>query len=110
MNTFMQSTPNTMTPPVLPQSKRPGSERSTPVTAAPTPNYFGNARARGPVGEAGVNRGMASELPMNLSGAMSGMSLNGGGNMGMGQFHPVHRTSTATTTRDYFCASASFFV
>jgi len=107
---FMQSTPNTMTlnnrqlsgtPPAsiaLPQSK-PGSQRSTPVPAASTPNYFGNAGPRGPVGGMGVNRGMSSGLPMsginvggapsaiNLSGAMSGMSLNGGGYMGMSQ-HP----------------------
>jgi ADP-ribosylation factor-binding protein GGA len=107
--TFMQSTPNTMTPHnrqlsgtppasiALPQSK-PGSQRSTPVpAAAPTPNYFGNAGPRGPVGGMGVNRGMGGGLPMsginvgggamNLSGSMSGMSLNGGGgggNMGMG--------------------------
>ena len=115
MNTFMQSTPNSMTPHrqlsgtppasiALPQSK-PGSQRSTPVPAAATPNYFGNVGARGPVGSMGVNRGMGSGLPMsmpginaggapsamNLSGAMSGMSLNGGGNMmGMGpnMFHP----------------------
>jgi ADP-ribosylation factor-binding protein GGA len=114
MNTFMQSTPNSMvphrqlsgTPPAsiaLPQSK-PGSQRSTPVPAAATPNYFGNVGARGPVGGMGMNRGMGSGLPMsmpginaggapsamNLSGAMSGMSLNGGGNKGMGSvmFHP----------------------
>ena len=113
--TFMQSTPpNTKTPHnrqlsgtppasiALPQSK-PGSQRSTPVpAAAPTPNYFGNTGPRGPVGGMGVNRGMSSGLPfsginvggsgaMNLSGSMSGMSLNGGGggggNMGMG-LHP----------------------
>ena len=106
MNTFIQSTPNSMTahnrqlsgtPPAsiaLPQSK-PGSQRSTPVPAAPTPNYFGNAGPRGPVGGMGVNRGMGSGLSMpsintggapsamNLSGAMSGMSLNGGGNLGI---------------------------
>ena len=114
LNTFMQSTTNPMiphrqisgTPPAsiaLPQSK-PGSQRSTPVPAASTPNYFGNAGARGPVGSMGVNRGMGSGLPMfmpginagsapsamNLSGAVSGMGLNGGGNMGMGpvMFHP----------------------
>jgi len=109
--TFMQSsTSNTMvphnrqlsgTPPAsiaLPQSK-PGSQRSTPVpTVVPTPNYFGNAGPRGPVGGMGVNRGMGSGLPMsginvggvpsamNLSGVMSGMSLNGGG--GIGPPHP----------------------
>lgn len=129
MNTFMQSTPNSMTshnrqlsgtPPAsiaLPQSK-PGSQRSTPVPAAPTPNYFGNAGARGPVGGMGVNRGIGSGLPMsginaggappamNLSGAMSGMNLNGGGNMGgMGSvmFHPQstvpqQQPQQATTT------------
>jgi hypothetical protein len=76
------------------------------VSAASTPTYFGNVRARGPVGSMGVNRGMGSGLPMsmpginapsamNLSGAVSGMSLNGGGNMGMG---PVmfHSQSQAT--------------
>ena len=111
--TFMQPTPNTMTPHnrqlsgtppasiALPQSK-PGSQRSTPVPAATVPNYFGNAGPRGPVGSMGMNRGMSSGLPMsginvgggagappamNLSGAMSGMSLNGGGNMGIG-LHP----------------------
>jgi ADP-ribosylation factor-binding protein GGA len=117
MNTFMHSTSNSMTPHrqlsgtppasiALPQSK-PGSQRSTPAPApAATPNYFGNAGARGPVGGMGMNRGMGGGLPislsginagvapsaMNLSGAMSGMSLNGGGgNMGMGgpvMFHP----------------------
>jgi len=103
MNTFMQpSTPNFMTPNrqlsgtppasiALPQSK-PGSQRSTPAlpAVAPTPNYFGNTGARGPVG-GGIDRGMGSggssmSLPMggNLGGA--GMSLNGGGRstMGMG--------------------------
>ena len=119
MNSFMQSTPNSMTPHrqlsgtppasiALPQSK-PGSQRSTPVpAAAPAPNYFGNAGARGPVGGMGVNRGMGSGLPMsmpgintggapsvmNLSGAMSGMSLNGG-NMGMGSSAMFHPQSTA---------------
>jgi hypothetical protein len=131
MNAFMQSTPNAMTPHrglsgtppasiALPQSK-PGSQRSTPVPAAPTPNYFGNAEARGPVGGMGVNRGMGGGLrmsmpglnaggappAMNLSGAMSGMGLNGGGSMGI---HPqsttVYHTQT-TTIDDYFCSSTS---
>ena len=109
MGAFMQSAPNTMiphrqlsgTPPAsisLPQSK-PGSQRSTPVPAAATPNYFGNAGPRGPVGSMGGNRGMGGGLPMsgisaggapsamNLSGAMSDMSLNRG-NMGPVMFHP----------------------
>jgi ADP-ribosylation factor-binding protein GGA len=123
MNTYMQSTPISMTPHTqrsgtppasiaLPQSK-PGSQRSTPVpaaAAAATPNYFGNVGARGPVESMGVNRGMGSGwLPMsmpginaggapsamNLSGAMSGMSLNGGGNMmGMGPNMFHHPQST----------------
>ena len=135
MNAFVQSTPNSMTPHrqisgtppasiALPQSK-PGSQRSTPVPTAPTPNYFGNAVARGPVGGMGVNRGMGSGLSMsmpvinaggappamNLSGALSGMSLNGGSNMGgMGsvmfqppstvvpQQQPQQATTTTTTT------------
>ena len=58
-NTFIQSTPNTMTlhrqlsgtppaPIVLLQTKPgPGSPRSTSVPAVLTPNYFGNAGARG---------------------------------------------------------------
>lgn len=87
MNAFMQTTAaNSMTPHrqlsstppasiALPQSK-PGSQRSTPAPAVPAPNYFGNAGARGPIG-IGVNRG-----GMNLSNAMSGMSLNGGGSQG----------------------------
>ena len=119
--TFMQSTPNTMTPYnrqisgtppasiALPQSK-PGSQRSTPVPAATTPNYFGNAGPRGPVGGMGVNRGMGSGLPMSginvggaptLSGAMSGMNLSGGGNIGLGP-HPQStvpvQPQQATTT------------
>jgi len=119
--TFMQSTPNIMTPYnrqlsgtppasiALPQSK-PGSQRSTPVPAATTPNYFGNAGPRGPVGGMGVNRGMGSGLPMSginvggapsLSGAMSGVSLSGGGNIGLGP-HPQStvpvQPQQATTT------------
>jgi len=104
INTFMQSTTNPMTPHrqisgtppasiALPQSK-PGSQRSTPVPAASTPNYFGNVGARGPVGSMGVNRGMGSGLPMSMPGinagsAPSAMNLSGS-NMGMGSnmFHP----------------------
>ena len=108
MNAFMQPTANAMsphrqlsgTPPAsiaLPQSK-PTSQRSTPaLPGAATPNYFGNVGPRGPISIGGmgvgggaspmgaINAGSAP-LGMNLSGAMSGMSLNGGsgGNMGMG--------------------------
>lgn len=129
MNAFMQSTtPNSMTPHkqlsgtppasiVLPQSK-PGSQRSTPVPApAPAPNYFGNAGARGPIGGGNIGMGGSSgSMPMgaggtlsvmNLSSAMSGMSLNGG-NMGMGmgpgpatfhsQSHPQPTPAPTSTT------------
>jgi len=99
MDAFMQSTTNSMTPHrqasgtppasiALPQSK-PGSQRSTPVPAAPAPNYFGNTGPRGPIGGGRGTGGLPISMPMgassamNLSGAMSGMSLNGGGNMGM---------------------------
>jgi hypothetical protein len=118
----MQSTPNAMTPHrrlsgtppasiALPQSK-PGSQRSTPVPAPTPPNYFGNAGARGPVGGMGVNRGMGGGLPMsmpglgaggappvmNLSGAMSGMSLNGGGSMGIHPQSTVPKQQQPTTS------------
>jgi hypothetical protein len=112
-NALMQSTSKSMspqrqlsgTPPggsiALPRSK-PTSQRSTPVLPATTPNYFGNVGPRGPVGGGmgiGMNRGMggaspmsmpmgsinAGGVPLDLSGTMSGMSLNGGAkNMGMG--------------------------
>ena len=120
MNAFMQSAPNTMishrqlsgTPPAsiaLPQSK-PGSQRSTPVPAAAAPNYFGNAGPRGPVGGMGGNRGMGggglpisgisaggTPSPMNLSGAMSGMSLNGG-NLGPVMYHQQSTVQPQQTT------------
>jgi hypothetical protein len=118
MNAFMQSTaPNSMTPQrqlsgtppasiALPQSK-PGSQRSTPVPAVPAPNYFGNAGARGPIagGAIGINRGMGG---MNLSSAMSGMSLNGGNPPPQSTVPPAPAPAS-TTAPDPFADLAGLF-